>query len=85
MPEISRFLGMIIRMYYDDHSEPHIHVKQAENICKIDLHGNLLNGIIALPKLHIVKRWILLHQEELMNNWNKIRNGKQPERVEPWE
>jgi len=85
MFELSRLLIIVIQMYYDDHSESHIHVKQAENISKIDLQGNLLKGSIPLLKFHIIKRWILLHQDELLNNWEKIRTGKQPERIKPWE
>ena len=84
MPELSRFLGMVIQMYYDDHSEPHIHIRFADNRCKIDLDGNLIAGNIPLPKLHIVKRWTVMHHDELLNNWKKIRDGKQPERIEPW-
>ncbi len=84
MPEISRFMGMIIQMYYDDHSTPHIHVRHADIRCKIDLEGNLLNGSIPLPKLHILRRWILLHHNELLKDWEKIRKGKLPERIEPW-
>lgn len=75
---------MIIQMYYDDHSVPHLHVREAGSRSKIDLDGNLLNGKIPLPKFHIIKRWISLHRDELLNNWESIRNGKQPERIEPW-
>jgi len=84
MPEISRFMGMVIQLYYDDHLVPHIHVRQAESRCRIDLNGILLDGNISLPKLHIIKRWISLHHSELLKNWKRIRNGKQPERIEPW-
>lgn len=84
MPEISRFMGMVIQMYYDDHPTPHIHVKYAESRCKIDLEGKLIDGSIPLPKLHIAERWVKLHHDELFKNWKRIRNGKQPERIEPW-
>jgi Domain of unknown function (DUF4160) len=84
MPEISRFLGMVVQMYYDDHSDSHVHIRYAENRCKIDLDGNVLDGSIPLAKLHIAKRWIILHHDELLKNWEKIRDGKQPKRIEPW-
>lgn len=85
MPEISRFLGMVIHIYFDDHSEPHLHVRLAESRCKIDFEGNILNGSLPIPKLNIVKKWIMLHQKELFENWKRIRKGKLPERIEPWE
>jgi len=84
MPEISRFEGMIIQMYYDDHPDPHIHVKYAAKRAKIDLDGNLVAGELPLPKLHIVKRWIILHKEELLKNWNRMRKGLKPRKIEPW-
>lgn len=77
-------MGMVIQTYFDDHPTPHIHVRYAESRCKVDLDGNLLDGTIPLPKLHIVKRWTILHRDELLENWNRIRNGQQPERVDPW-
>ena len=44
MPEISRFFGIIVRMYYDDHPPPHIHAEYQGNKAKIDLGGNVLLG-----------------------------------------
>lgn len=84
VPEISRFIGLIIRMYYDDHLTEHIHVKYAEKFSKVDFNGKVIDGELPLPKLHILKRWIELHQDELEENWEKVRKGKQPKRIEPW-
>jgi Domain of unknown function (DUF4160) len=44
MPEISRFFGIIVRMYYDDHPPPHIHAEYQGNKAKIDFTGNVLLG-----------------------------------------
>jgi hypothetical protein len=44
MPEISRFFGIIVRMYYDDHPPPHIHAEYQGNKAKIDFGGNVLLG-----------------------------------------
>jgi Domain of unknown function (DUF4160) len=44
MPEISRFFGIIVRMYYDDHPPPHIHAEYQGNKAKIDFAGNVLLG-----------------------------------------
>jgi len=68
MPEISRFMGIVIQMYYDDHSIPHIHARYSESRCKIDIEGNLMGGDIPLSKLHIIKRWINLHKAEILKN-----------------
>jgi hypothetical protein len=73
MPEISRFLGIVIYMYFNDHNPPHFHVKYNEyraviSIEKLALHeGNLPPRVLGL-----VMEWAELHQKELMNNWHMI-------------
>lgn len=84
MPEISRFMGMVIQMYYDDHDISHLHVRMGDMRCKLDLDGNLLHGNLPLSKLHILRRWIRLHNKELSENWNRIKNGQQLKSMEPW-
>lgn len=44
MPEISRFLGVIVRMFYKEHEPPHLHVEYQGNKTLIDLQGNVLRG-----------------------------------------
>ena len=84
MPELSRFMGMSIMMFWMDHESPHIHVTSAEYKCKIDLNGNLLKGSLPTHKLHIVKRWIAEHNDELNKAWLLVRDCKHPERIQPW-
>ncbi|MHB8931461.1 MAG: DUF4160 domain-containing protein [Melioribacteraceae bacterium] len=85
MPEISRFMGMVIQMYYRDHVLPHIHIRDAETTCTIDLDGNILGGKLPLHKLHIIQRWMTLHKKELERNWNLVKDKELPERIAPWE
>jgi hypothetical protein len=69
MPEISRFYGIIIRMYFNDHNPPHFHAEyqgeQAEyNIKTLEIiAGNISNRANAL-----ILEWASLHREELLNN-----------------
>ena len=44
MPEICRFFGIIIRMFYDDHNPPHLHAEYQENKAVFDFHGNMTKG-----------------------------------------
>lgn len=46
MPEISRFFGIIIRMYYDDHDPPHLHAEHQDNKALFDFQGNILRGTL---------------------------------------
>ena len=71
MPELSRFFGIIITIYYQDHHPPHFHAKygEQEGIFSIDelklIEGNLPKRAIAL-----VLEWAFEHREELVQNWN---------------
>jgi len=85
MPVISRFLGIIIAMYWDDHSPPHFHAKYAE----YEITVNILTGIVEekFPKraLRHVLEWYELHQEELIENWELCQNDESPKIIEPLE
>ena len=84
MPEISRFLGIVIRMFFNDHPPPHFHVEYQEFEAKIDLErfelveGELPNRIRAL-----VVRWAELHRDELMENWLRREQKKQLQKINP--
>jgi hypothetical protein len=79
MPEISRFFGIIVRMYYDDHPPPHIHAEYQGNKAKIDFAGNVLLGDLRSNiALRLVREWIDLHDAELQRDWELARDGKPP-------
>jgi hypothetical protein len=84
MPEISRFFGIVIRMYYNDHNPPHFHAiyGRAESLFGIDpvaeLTGDLPGRAVAL-----VLDWAALHQDELRANWHLLRGAQAPNDIEP--
>ncbi|MGH2593685.1 MAG: DUF4160 domain-containing protein [Anaerolineae bacterium] len=84
MPRISQFFGIVISMYYDDHSPPHFHVKYAENKAKITI-GTLEVDEGKLPRraLGMVLEWAALHRAELWANWARAREGLPLEQIEP--
>ena len=71
-------------MYYDDHNPPHFHAWFGAYNISIDIKTL---GVIAghlPPKIHAsVIRWASYHREELLKNWEKCRNGEQPEKIRP--
>jgi hypothetical protein len=71
MPTISSFLGIVIRMYYDDHLPPHFHARYGEYEAAYDIRTlKVIAG--ELPRRangHVVE-WAQLHQSGLMDNWN---------------
>ena len=67
MPEISRFLGIVIRMFYDDHNPPHLHAEYGGNKVLLDFQGNILQGSLkSKTALRLVREWIDIHELELM-------------------
>ena len=71
MPEISRFYGIVIAMYYNEHNPPHFHARYGGGKVSIDI-GTLqvLEGSISPRALGLVIEWASIHQDELMNDWN---------------
>ena len=72
MLEISRFLGMIITMYYNDHPPPHFHVRYGEYRAKLNVEtGDLLDGHLPRRALELVREWREMNEEELHENWRR--------------
>ena len=70
MPEISRFLGIIIAMYYNDHTPAHFHAKYGEYQIRVVIEdGTILSGTFPKRARQIVLEWLELHRDELMEDW----------------
>ncbi|WP_013324371.1 DUF4160 domain-containing protein [Gloeothece verrucosa] len=86
MPEISRFLGIIITMYYNDHPPPHFHVRYNQQKALIDLENlSVLEGKLTPRILGLVIEWAALHQTELLENWQLARDNQPLNSIEPLE
>ncbi len=71
MPEISRFLGIIIFMYFDEHNPPHFHVKYNEYKAIVEIQSlNVLVGHLPGKVRGLVEEWAELHQQELLDMWH---------------
>jgi len=70
MPELSRFFGIIIAMYYDDHAPPHFHVRYGRHsaIMAIDTLA-LIAGDMPPRARGLVVEWATMHQHELREAW----------------
>lgn len=72
MPVISRFYGMVIKMYFlqSEHNPPHFHAIYGEYIGAIDIQtGKMLEGDLPNKALSMVREWAAAHQDELMEIW----------------
>lgn len=84
MPEISRFYGIIIAIYYNDHNPPHFHARYGADNVVIDIKTlQVLEGRISPRALGLVIEWASQHQQELMLNWKLAKNNQKPEKIEP--
>ena len=84
MPEISRFFGIIIKMFFDDHNPPHFHAFYGEHEVLIDInHLSAFAGSLPPRALGLVIEWATLHQEELLNDWVLARDSQPPNRIDP--
>ena len=86
MPEISRFLGIIIQMYYNDHEPPHFHVRYSGMKAIISIESlSLLKGKLSPRALGLVTEWAALHRAELIADWNLARTDSQLNPISPLE
>jgi hypothetical protein len=86
MPEISRFLGIIITMYYNDHPPPHFHVRYKQQKAIIDIETlSILEGKISPRILGLVIEWAVIHKTELMENWELAKLQVPLEPITPLE
>jgi len=86
MPEISRFFGIIIAMFYDDHAPPHFHVRYGEQKAIIAIDTlTILRGELAPRAYGLVMEWASLHQEELSEDWALAENQAPLKKIKPLE
>lgn len=84
MPEISRFLGITIAMYYKDHSYPHFHAKYAGQTGVFSITDlRLIEGNLPKRVLALVLEWAFEHRNELTENWELAINKKPLKKITP--
>jgi hypothetical protein len=86
MPELSRFYGIIIAMFYNDHAPPHFHARynDRESIFAID-DARHLEGDLPARVRGLVVEWATLHREQLRLAWELAREHKPLPNIEPLE
>ena len=86
MPEISRFYGIVIMLYINEHNPPHFHVKYAEYLAEIDIQTlKVIRGSLPKRAYSLVLEWAAEHREELLTNWNLAREQQSLNKIKPLE
>ncbi|MGH7999941.1 MAG: DUF4160 domain-containing protein [Brasilonema sp.] len=86
MPEICRFFGIIITMYYNDHPPPHFHVRYNQQKAIVSIQTlEILEGSLTSRLFKLVTEWATLHQTELMEDWELARDNQPLNKILPLE
>jgi hypothetical protein len=84
MPEITRFFGIIIAMFFDEHLPPHFHARYGGDKASFEIESlRVLEGYLPPRALGLVVEWASQHREELFANWEKVFHNQQPQKIEP--
>ena len=83
MPILSRFYGIVVIMNYNDHSPPHFHARYQDQEVLVEIQSGLVTGTMSKRALRLVLEWMDLHQAELMQNWERARERKPLQPIDP--
>jgi len=85
-PEICRFFGIVVAMYYKEHNPPHFHVRYGDQKAEIDIRRLcLLAGKLPPRALGLVIEWATQHQDDLMEDWELARQDAELKSLAPLE
>jgi len=87
MPELSRFFGIIIRMYVEfnaPHHIPHFHAYYQDHVAIYSIDPiEIITGSLPRRQQCLVEAWAELHQAELVVDWQQLQAGRKPQPIEP--
>jgi hypothetical protein len=84
MPEICRFYGIVIQLYYGDHPPGHFHATYGEHVAKIAIDTlEVIEGSLPERALRLVREWAGLHEQELREAFGRASNFQRPAKIEP--
>lgn len=69
VPEISRFLGIVIAMYANEHGLPHFHAYYQDFEIAVEIESGIVEGRFPPKELRFVQTWLELYRDELLKNW----------------
>lgn len=86
MPELSRFYGIIIRMFHGDHPPPHFHAVYQGDEIKVNINTlEVIEGNMSRRAQALVLEWTTLHREELRRAWELASTNQEPFKIPPLE
>ena len=84
MPEISRFFGIVIKMYFNEHPPPHFHAEYGDYRAVLDMHTvSLIAGDMPPRALGLIVEWASQYQQQLLNLWDRAAVQQALYRIPP--
>lgn len=84
MPELSRFYGIVVKMYYDDHTPPHFHAEYAGQVMVVSIATlAVIRGKLPPRAMGMVLEWAAQHQPELMADWQLAERYQPLTKINP--
>jgi hypothetical protein len=87
VPELSRFFGIVIRMFVEtgaQHNRPHFHAFYQEHAAVLAIDTiECLTGSLPKPQLRLVEAWAEIHRAELQHDWELLQSGEPPVKIDP--
>ena len=85
MPEISRFLGIVVFMNFKDHNPPHFHAMYGDYQIIVEINTCVVEGKFPKRALSLLMEWYEIHRDELLKNWETLKNRGSYEKITPLE
>ena len=85
VPEISRFYGIVIAMFFSEHARPHFHAPYGDFKMTVGIESRLVTGTFPVRQRRMVLEWPQLHRAQLLENWDRARRHEPLESVAPLE
>lgn len=85
MPEISRFLGIVIAMFYQEHGPPHFHAYYGDYEIRLEIESGIVSGRFPRRALAHTLEWWEIHRSELLENWRLASERRPLKRIAPLE
>jgi len=85
MPELCRFLGIVIYMVYDDHRPPHFHAEYGDYKITVEIHSGVVEGRFPRRALNALMEWYAIYKGQLIEDWELAEQHKPLKKIPPLE
>ena len=86
MPRICYFLGISVYMYWNEHGVPHFHAIYGDYAASISIEtGEVLGGELPRKVTELVREWLDLYRQELLEDWKLAKEQKELKKIPPLE